>query len=59
MKGQFKGKPRMYLLKGGDLDSEAQDLMQLAPQSPLRIENLSEMYPEMEFFETKKLMMLG
>jgi len=59
MKGQFKGKPRMYLLKGGDLDSEAQDLMQLAPQSPLRIEKLSEMYPEMEFFEMKKLMMLG
>ncbi len=59
MKGQFKGAPRMYLLKGGDLDQEAQDLMQLAPSSPLRIQELSELYPSLEFFETKKLMILG
>ncbi|MFM1897923.1 MAG: rRNA ((527)-N(7))-methyltransferase RsmG [Bacteroidota bacterium] len=59
MKGQFKGAPRMYLLKGGDLDQEAHDLMQLAPSSPLRIQDLSELYPNLEFFETKKLMILG
>ena len=59
MKGQFKGAPRMYLLKGGDLDQEAQDLMQLAPNSRLRIQELSELYPSLEFFETKKLMILG
>ncbi len=59
MKGQFKGAPRMYLLKGGDLDQEARDLMQLAPNSPLRIQELSELYPSLEFFETKKLMILG
>lgn len=59
MSGQFKGAPRMYLLKGGNLDQEAHDLMQLAPKSPLRIQELSELYPGLEFFETKKLMILG
>lgn len=54
MKGQWKGKPRFYLLKGGDLAAEMSDLLDRQPGLHFQVTNIADLFEE-PFFETKKV----
>lgn len=55
----FKHKPLFYLLKGGDLTDEINQVLDIAPKTYVRIQSIHELFPEYEFFETKKILILG
>lgn len=54
MKGHWKQNPRFYLLKGGDLAQEMQDLLSMHKGARFNLHNISEVFNE-DFFETKKV----
>lgn len=54
MQGQWTGKPVFYLLKGGDLVAEMNELLDLAPKTSIRQFPISDIFTE-PFFETKKV----
>lgn len=56
--GLWKGKPSFYLLKGGDLTSEINDVLDFAPKTHVHLHAISEVFAEFDFFETKKVLIL-
>lgn len=57
MKGQWKGKPRFYLLKGGDLAAEMNELLDREPGLNFQVTNIADLFEE-PFFETKKVIII-
>ncbi len=55
----FKRKPLFYLLKGGDLTDEINQVLDIAPKTYVRMQAIQEIFPEYDFFETKKVLILG
>ena len=54
MKDNWEDKPKFYLLKGGDLTEELNELLQLSPRLKIKSNNISKIFKE-DFFETKKV----
>jgi 16S rRNA (guanine527-N7)-methyltransferase len=54
MKDNWMDKPKFYLLKGGDLLEELNELLQLNPRLKIKSNNISKVFKE-DFFETKKV----
>lgn len=57
MKGKWTTTPVLYLLKGGDLSLEMNELLQAAPGTEIRQYLISDQFAE-SFFETKKVILL-
>lgn len=57
-RGLWKGKPSFYLLKGGDLTSEINEVLQIAPKTKVNLHAISDVFGEFDFFETKKVLRL-
>lgn len=57
--GLWKTKPSFYLLKGGDLSSEINDILEVAPKTKIKLHAISEVFTEFDFFETKKVLILS
>jgi len=56
--GLWKNKPSFYLLKGGDLTEEINDILAISPKTKVQLHAISEVFGEFEFFETKKVLKL-
>jgi hypothetical protein len=54
MKDNWMDKPKFFLLKGGDLSEELNELLQLNPKLKIKSNNISKVFKE-DFFETKKV----
>ena len=54
MKDNWEDKPKFYLLKGGDLSEELNELLQASPRLRIKSNNISKIFKE-DFFETKKV----
>ena len=54
MKDNWEDKPKFYLLKGGDLTEELNELLQASPRLRIKSNNISKIFKE-DFFETKKV----
>ena len=54
MKDNWEDKPKFYLLKGGDLTEELNELLQFSPRLRIKSNNISKIFKE-DFFETKKV----
>lgn len=54
MKGQWKGHPRYYLLKGGDLAAEMNELLDRQPGLNFQVTNIADLFDQ-PFFATKKV----
>lgn len=54
MKNNWENKPKFYLLKGGDLSEELNELLQVNPKLKIKSNNISKVFKE-DFFETKKV----
>ena len=54
MKDNWEDKPKFYLLKGGDLSEEFNELLQASPRLRIKSNNISKIFKE-DFFETKKV----
>jgi len=54
MKDNWEDKPKFYLLKGGDLTEELNELLQVSPRLRIKSNNISKIFKE-DFFETKKV----
>lgn len=54
MKDNWMDKPKFFLLKGGDLSEELNELLQLNPRLKIKSNNISKVFKE-DFFETKKV----
>ena len=54
MSKNWKNAPHFSLLKGGDLSSELNDLIQLNSKLEIKVESISSIYSE-PFFDTKKV----
>lgn len=57
MQNHWKNKPVFYLLKGGDLSEEMNDLLEINPRIQIKQFHISEVFDE-PFFETKKVVQL-
>ena len=58
MNGQWRNKPRFYLLKGGDLTEELNELRLAQPRVSIEETAISTLFEE-PFFETKKVISIG
>lgn len=56
--GLWKNKPSFYLLKGGDLTEEINEILAISPKTKVQLHAISEVFGEFEFFETKKVLKL-
>ncbi len=54
MQNNWLTKPKFYLLKGGDLSEELNELLQVNPKLKIKSNNISKVFKE-DFFETKKV----
>ena len=54
MQNNWLNKPKFYLLKGGDLSEELNELLQVNPKLKIKSNNISKVFKE-DFFETKKV----
>jgi len=54
MQSNWLTKPKFYLLKGGDLSEELNELLQVNPKLKIKSNNISKVFKE-DFFETKKV----
>ena len=54
MKDNWEDKPKFFLLKGGDLSEELNELLQASPHLKIKSNNISKIFKE-DFFETKKV----
>jgi len=54
MEGNWKKSPAFYLLKGGDLTAETDELLSVKPKLQVSVLPISDFFKE-EFFETKKI----
>ena len=54
MKDNWEDKPKFYLLKGGDLTEELNELLQFSPRLKIKSNNIYKIFKE-DFFETKKV----
>lgn len=54
MTNNWLEKPKFYLLKGGDLSEELNELLQVNPKLRIKSFNISKVFKE-DFFETKKV----
>ena len=57
--GLWKGKPSFYLLKGGDLTAEINEVLEIAPKTKVNMHAISEVFGEFDFFDTKKVLRLS
>ncbi|MDA1182539.1 MAG: 16S rRNA (guanine(527)-N(7))-methyltransferase RsmG [Bacteroidetes bacterium] len=58
MNGHWNAEPLFYLLKGGDLGTELNEVLQVSPKIKMKIQSISEIFPAQAFFETKKVVQL-
>lgn len=54
MEGNWKKSPAFYLLKGGDLTAETDELLSVKPKLQVSVLPISDFFKE-DFFETKKI----
>jgi 16S rRNA (guanine527-N7)-methyltransferase len=54
--GLWKKKPSFYLLKGGDLAEEINEVLAISPKTKVQMHAISDILGEFEFFETKKVL---
>lgn len=58
MSKNWSNKPKMALLKGGDLAEELNELLMSKPSLKIKMHSISSVYEE-NFFETKKVVLVG
>ncbi len=58
MSKNWSHKPKMALLKGGDLAEELNELLMSKPSLKIKMHSISSIYEE-SFFETKKVVLVG
>lgn len=58
MSKNWSHKPKMALLKGGDLAEELNELLMSKPSLKIKMHSISSIYEE-HFFETKKVVLVG
>jgi 16S rRNA (guanine527-N7)-methyltransferase len=58
MSKNWSHKPKMALLKGGDLAEELNELLMSKPSLKIKMHSISSVYEE-NFFETKKVVLVG
>lgn len=58
MSKNWSHKPKMALLKGGDLAEELNELLMSKPSLKIKMHSISSIYEE-NFFETKKVVLVG
>ena len=58
MSKNWSHKPKMALLKGGDLAQELNELLMSKPSLKIKMHSISSIYEE-SFFETKKVVLVG
>lgn len=54
----WKVRPSFYLLKGGDLTGEINEVLSFAPKTNVQIHAISDVFSKFDFFETKKVLIL-
>lgn len=58
MQHSWSGKPRIFLLKGGDLAAEINEVIEASQKTKIKFHSIAEIFPDQPFFETKKVVKL-
>lgn len=58
MENHWSGKPRFFLLKGGDLAAEINEVIEYSQKTKIKLHAIGDIYNDQPFFETKKVVKL-
>ena len=58
MENHWSGKPRFFLLKGGDLAEEINEVIEYSQKTKIKLHAIGDIYNDQPFFETKKVVKL-